>query len=147
MGFPDGSEGKASTCNAGNPSSIPGLGRSLGEGNSNPLQYSCLENPMDRGAWWATVHGVAKSRTRLSDITFFLSFLSCFWKFKVEDIATILLNGPQMKIYMICFMLDSIKKVNVFSGDFLYIIIRNLCQYASLLLCLPGRPQLNLIIN
>ena len=88
MGFPGGSEGKASTCNAGNPSSIPGLGRSLGEGNSNPLQYSCLENPMDRGAWWATVHGVAKSRTRLSDITFFLSFLSCFWKFKVEDIAT-----------------------------------------------------------
>ena len=48
-------------------SSIPGSGRSPGEGNGNPLQYSCLENPMDRGAWWATVHGVAKSRTQLSD--------------------------------------------------------------------------------
>ena len=46
-------------------SSIPGLGRSPGEGHGNPLQYSCLENPMDRGAWWATVHGVAKSQTRL----------------------------------------------------------------------------------
>ena len=48
---------------------IPGLGRSPGEGNSNPLQYSCLVNPMDRGAWWATVHEVTKSRTRLSDFT------------------------------------------------------------------------------
>ena len=46
-----------------------GLGRSPGEGNGNPLRYSCLENPMDRGAWWATVHGVAKSRTLLSDLT------------------------------------------------------------------------------
>ena len=53
---------------------IPGLGRSPGEGNSNPLQYSCLKNSMDRGGWWATVHGVAKSQTRLSDFTFFLSF-------------------------------------------------------------------------
>ena len=50
--------------------SIPGLGRSPGEGNGNPLQYSCLENPMDGGAWSAAVHGVAKSRTRLSDFTF-----------------------------------------------------------------------------
>ena len=47
--------------------SIPGSGRSPGGGHGNPLQYSCLENPMDRGAWWATVHGVAKSRTRLSN--------------------------------------------------------------------------------
>ena len=49
--------------------SIPGWGRSPGGGNGNPLQYSCLENPMDRGAWWATVHGVAKSRTQLSTHT------------------------------------------------------------------------------
>ena len=55
---------KESACNAGDPGSIPGLGRSLGERNGNPLQYSCLENPMDRGAWWATgVRGVMKSRT------------------------------------------------------------------------------------
>ena len=61
MGFPGGSEVKASTCNAGDLGSIPGSGRSPGDGNGNPLQYSCLENPMDRGAWWATVHRVAGS--------------------------------------------------------------------------------------
>ena len=55
--------------NAGDLGSIPGLGRAPGEGNGNPLQYSCLENPMDRGAWWATVHGVAKSRTRLKQLS------------------------------------------------------------------------------
>ena len=65
---------KASACNAGDPGSIPGSGRSLGEGNGNPLQYSCLENPMDGGAWWATVHAVAKSQTRLSDLTFTFHF-------------------------------------------------------------------------
>ena len=68
-GFPGGSDGKTCVCNARDPGSIPGLGRSPGEGNGNPLQYSCLENPMDRGAWYATVHGVAKSQTRLSDLT------------------------------------------------------------------------------
>ena len=65
--FNDGSDGKASSRNAGHPGSIPGSGRSPGEGNGNPLQYSCLENPMDGGAWWATVHGVAESWTRLSN--------------------------------------------------------------------------------
>ena len=74
MGFPGGSEVKASACNVGDLGSIPGLGRYPGEGNGNPLQYSCLENPMDGGAWWATVHGVAKSRTRLSDFTSPLHF-------------------------------------------------------------------------
>ena len=53
--------------NSGDAESIPGLGRSPGEGNGNPLQYSCLGNPMDRGAWWATVHGATKSQTQLSD--------------------------------------------------------------------------------
>ena len=61
---------KASACNVGDTVSIPGLGRSPREGNGNPLQYSCLENPMDRGAWLSTVRGVAKSRKRLSDFTF-----------------------------------------------------------------------------
>ena len=65
--FPGGSDGKASVYNAGNPGSSPGLGRSPGEGNGNPLQDYCLENPMDRGAWQAAVYGVAKSWTRLSD--------------------------------------------------------------------------------
>ena len=71
-GFPGGSEDKASACNAGDLGSIPGSGRSSGEGNGNPLQYSCLENPMDGGAWLATVHRSAKSQTRLSDFTFTL---------------------------------------------------------------------------
>ena len=70
MGFPGGSDGKASACSAEDPGSIPRLGRSSGEGNGNPLQYSCLKNSMDWGTWWATVHGVAKSQTRLSDFTF-----------------------------------------------------------------------------
>ena len=70
----DGSDGKASVYNAGDPGSIPGSGRSPGEGNGNPLQYYCLENPMDRGAWQATVHGVAKSQTGLSNFTFTFTF-------------------------------------------------------------------------
>ena len=67
LGFLGGSVGEESACNVGDLVLIPGLGRSPGEGNGNPLQYSCLENPMDRGVWWATVHGVTKSQTRLSD--------------------------------------------------------------------------------
>ena len=62
-GFPGGSEVKVSSCNVGDLGSIPGSGRSPGEENGNPLQYSCLKNLMDGGAWWATVHGVAKSGT------------------------------------------------------------------------------------
>ena len=67
MGFPGGSDGKESACNGGELSSIPGLGRSLGEGNGNAFQYFCLENSVDRGFWWATVHGVSKSQTWLND--------------------------------------------------------------------------------
>ena len=66
-GFPGGSVGKESTCNVGDWDLILGLGRPPREGNGNPLQYSCLENPMDRGAWQATVHGVTKSWTQLSN--------------------------------------------------------------------------------
>ena len=62
-GLPCGSVGKESACSAGDLGSIPGSGRSAGEGHGNPLQYSCLENPMDRGAWWATVHGVTETQT------------------------------------------------------------------------------------
>ena len=74
MSFPCGSDGKESACNAGDLGSIPRLGRSLGEGNGNPLQYSCLENPMDGGAWKTTVHGVSKSQTRLGDFHFHFDF-------------------------------------------------------------------------
>ena len=79
LDFPGGSDDKASVYNVGDPGSIPGLGRSTGEGNDNPLQYYCLENPMDRGAWWARVHGVAKSWTRLSDFTYFTQFVVVNW--------------------------------------------------------------------
>ena len=63
LDIPSGSDGKASAYKAGDPGSIPGSGRSSGEGNGNPLQYSCLENPMDRGDWWAIVPGVTESDT------------------------------------------------------------------------------------
>ena len=72
-GFPSSSVGKESACSAGYPGSIPGSGRSPGEGNGNPLQTSCLENPTDRGAWWATVHGIAES-----DMTVQRNFLSFY---------------------------------------------------------------------
>ena len=63
LSVPDDSDANESACNAGDLGSVPESGRCPGEGNGNPLQYSCLENPMDRGAWWAIVHGVAKNRT------------------------------------------------------------------------------------
>ena len=71
-GFPGSSDSKESTCNAGDPGSIPGLGRSPGDGNGNPLQYSCLENPVDGGILYAIVHWVAKSWTRLRDLNFLI---------------------------------------------------------------------------
>ena len=70
MGFPGGSDGKESACHAGDLGLIPGLGKSPGKGHGYLLQYSCLENAMDRGAWQATVHGVTKSWTWLSDFHF-----------------------------------------------------------------------------
>ena len=70
-GFPGGSDGKESICNTGDLGSIPGSGRSPGEGNGYPLQCSCLENSMDRGAWRTTVHGITKRQTQLRDFTFF----------------------------------------------------------------------------
>ena len=93
--FPDGSDGKASVCSVGDPGLIPGLGRSPGEGNGNPLQYSWLENSMDWGAYWATVHGVTKSQTRLSDFTFSLSN-------PLYDPAILLLDTDpkQMNVYI-----------------------------------------------
>ena len=79
MNFPHSSVGKESACNAGDLSSIPGLGRSPGEGNGNPLQYSCLENPMDRGAWWATFHGVSRVRHDLATkLLLLLNIYCCF---------------------------------------------------------------------
>ena len=67
VGCHGGSDGKESACNAADPGSVPELGRSPGEGNGNPLQYSCLEKSMDRRAWWATVRGVTKRQTQLRE--------------------------------------------------------------------------------
>ena len=71
-GLPDGSDGKEYACNAGDPGSVHGLGKSSGEGNDNPFQYSCLENSTDKGVWWATYHGVTKSQTQLIDSLSFI---------------------------------------------------------------------------
>ena len=92
-GFPGGSEVKASACNARDLGSIPGSERSPGEGNGNPFQYSCLENPMDGGAWWATVHGVAKSWTQLSDFTSLLYFTSLHFPFLNLALLPIISRG------------------------------------------------------
>ena len=92
LGFPCGWAGKEAACNAGDLSSIPGLARSPGEENSNPLQYSCLENSLDRGAWQATVHGVTKSWTWLSNFHFHFSKYVCQQSFKIHEKSLIKLK-------------------------------------------------------
>ena len=84
MGFPWWLNGKESACIAGDPGSVPGLQRSPGEGNDKPLQYTCLENSMDRRAWWATVHEVTKSQTWLSNWQFHFTFTSFLWEMEVH---------------------------------------------------------------
>ena len=98
LGFPGDTEVKASAPNAGDPGSIPGSGRSPGEGNGNPLQCSCLENLMDGGAWWATVHGVAKSQTRLSDFTSLQWFFSIKISVQTIYLLTFLLEVVEYKL-------------------------------------------------
>ena len=89
-GFPCGSDGKEFTCNVGDLGLIPGLGRSPAEGNGYPLQYSCLENSMDRGTWQATVHGVSQSWTRLSNFHFHFLPVHC----------SFLDNSPEVTIWL-----------------------------------------------
>ena len=86
MGFPGGSDSKVSDCNAGDRGSIPGLGISPGGRNGNPLQSTCLENSMDRGARWATVHGFAKSRTQLHFTSLHFKDVNCVCKFKTFNL-------------------------------------------------------------
>ena len=108
MHFPGGSDGKASAYNAGDPGSIPGSGRSPGEGNGTPLQYSCLENPMDGAAWWTAVHGVAKSPTRLSDFTFtFFHGQNALLLSNPLDFLTVLIFIKFMLKAKICHLLHS----------------------------------------
>ena len=91
--FPRGSDSKESACNAGDQGSIPGLGRSPGGGHGNPLQYSCLENPMDRGAWWATVHRVTRSQTQLKQ----RSNSKCLWTASTVLMPPLYAAGAQPK--------------------------------------------------
>ena len=95
---PGGSEVKASAGNAGDPGSIPGLERSPGEGNGNPLQYSCLENPMEGEAWWATVHGVANSQTRLSEFTSLHFTSTCQHALETQWLRVFSLTAARFKI-------------------------------------------------
>ena len=100
-----GSDGKESACNAGDPASIPGSGKSLGEGNGNPLQYSCLENPKEREAWQTTVHGVTKSQTRLSNSTaIIVDFRFCFFN---ENVSLSYLQCKSRSILYIHFIHSS----------------------------------------
>ena len=104
--FPGGSDGKASAYNVGDLGSIPGSRRSSGEGNGNPLQYSCPENPMDERAWQATVRGVAKSRTWLSDFTLSPFVVFCY-------------NNPGKWIQTLCSVIHELdKNVNCIWGIF-----------------------------
>ena len=91
LGLPWWLSSKESVCNAGDLGSLPGLGRSPGKGNDNPLQYPCLENPMDRGAWWAIVHGVAQSQTRLKRLSSNSSEDLDTWKLKASNSLLFLL--------------------------------------------------------
>ena len=109
LGFPGGSDGKESACSAGDLGLIPGFGRSPGEGNGNPLQYSCLENPMDGGAWQATVHRVTKGQTWLSDFTLYahlnnLRHILKYWYFFLET--------PELCMYIHLFILHSVYHTN-----------------------------------
>ena len=96
MGFPGVSDGKESSHNGGDSGSIPGLGRSPGEGNGYTLQYSCLENFMDRGAWWAVVHGVTKSQIQVRNFHFHFWLKACsvvnYWIFDLEHSMAITLS-------------------------------------------------------
>ena len=102
-GFPCGSAGKESACNGGDLGSVSGLGRSPGEGKGYPLQYSRLENSMDRGPWRATVHGVAKSWILLSDWTE-LNW-TAHLKFKVNNVDCWILEKVKMKVAQSCLTL------------------------------------------
>ena len=103
--FPSDSDGKESACNAGGPGVIPGSGRSPREGNRYPLQYSCLENSMDRGAWQVTVHGVVKSQAWLSNYTFTaLSWGFAVWEY-IFQLPTLQKDDSEV---VVCGLLESL---------------------------------------
>ena len=106
-----------SAYNAGDLGLTPGLGRSPGEGNGNPLQYSCLENPMDGGASWATVHTVAKSRTQLSDFTFTFLFYDVFYLNDKEKVQPQVIETVQCHPVFLCQALISYYSCCIYSTE------------------------------
>ena len=126
MGLPSWRSGEESACNAGDTGSITGWGRPPGEGNGNALQDSCLENPVDRGAWWATVHGVAKSRTRLERLN------------KIKTLTDLLCCGTSVASDLSCLCLEKLRapghsSVSGTSEAEGYWVTLQLCQIRSLL--------------
>ena len=121
-GFPGGSDGKESAYNAGDLGLIPGLERSPGEGHSNPLQYSCLENSMDRGAWGATIHGVPKSQTWLSYYrhTHIHTFLKKHWD--LFEFSGLLITLMDMSGYSVCHRINHYDWFSWFSSIVLFFL-------------------------
>ena len=123
--FPHSLVGKESACNAGNPGLIPGLGRSPGEGNGSPLQYSCLENPMGRGAWWAMVHGdtrvghdlATKPPTTTTTKTFLLGLIKA-WKDFTFNVMTDVIRFKLLFCYLLSYLVHLFFSFFYFSTSF-----------------------------
>ena len=139
MGCPRSSVGKESACNAEDPGSVPGSGRSPGEGNGNPLQYSCLENPMDRGVWQATVHGVARVRHDLvtkppNTERGELQFLLLFWFWWSQIIVRIPYRGFKRLVLLQKCSNTTLSWINGFLK-----IVSLQCDPVFILKCTPGK--------
>ena len=135
LGFPCVSNGKVSACNAGDGGSIPGLVRSPGKGNGNPLQYSCLENSMDKGVWWATVHGVTKSQTWLTSShthTHIPKTCSeqawCCWDLTHELRAPSRKKSRKKMVLVLSGHLGMDTKLQILSGDLRALMVISLCH-------------------
>ena len=136
--FPSGSDGKESACSVRDPGLISGLGRSPGEGNSNPLQSSCLENPMDGGAWQVTDHRVTKSQTQLRAFTFFLSCLgvglldhmiALFLVFWGTTILFSIVAYTNLHSHQQCNRVSFFPVMDFLTGDKWYLIMDLICIY------------------
>ena len=139
MGFLGGSEGKESACNAGNPSSIPGSGRSPGEGNGNPLQYSCLENPTDRGAWWVTVHIISSVLLRKPFLLSHVSLQPLPW-----ISAPLMAELPEALSECLCFLVSP-SLLNPFCPELALSQLLGHCSWQGLLgaLVVPSSGQVS----
>ena len=148
MGFPGGSEVKASACNAGDLGSIPGLGRSPGEGNGNPLQYSCLENPMEGRAWQAAVHRVAKSQTQLSYFTLATIVYTRQSQFPNSSHHSPFFLGIHVCSLCLCLYFCSMSKITYtgFSRFHIYALIYSICFTLITLNLKSTQPRLEVLL-